>query len=167
MTLQQIEVLAQLLGTLGVIASLAFVGVQVRQSTKATRAQVQEHITSAYQAVVESVTTHAAVFARGIGATPESFSKFSDEDKMIYFGVIFGFYKHFENMHAHYERGFIDRETWTAWSEHILMYFNQPGVQLWWNLRKGTFRPSFRAFLESSPIPEVRSMVDVLRTRPH
>ena len=165
MTLEEIGVLSQLVGTLGVIASLVFVGVQIRQNTKATRAQVHESITSGYQAAAQSVTTHAEVFARGIAATPESFSAFSEADKMTYFGVIFGFFKHFENMHAQYENGYVDPESWTAWSEHMLMYFHQPGVQVWWSLRKGTFRPSFRAFLETTPPPRVRSMVEVLRDK--
>jgi len=37
MTLEQLNIVFQLVGTLGVIASLIFVGLQVRQNTKATR----------------------------------------------------------------------------------------------------------------------------------
>jgi hypothetical protein len=104
------------------------------------------------------------VFTRGIAATRESFSSFSDADKLIYFGAIFANFKHFENIHSQRQRGFIDDESWEAWSEHILMYFNQPGAQMWWSLRKGSFAPSFRTFLESSPAPKVPTMVDVLRS---
>lgn len=114
MTLEQFRLFSQLVGTFGVIASLAFVGVQIRQNTKATRVQAQEHMKSGYLAVAQLVTAHAGVFARGIGATPEAFSAFTAEDKMIYFGVIYGFFTHFENMHAQYEHGLIDRESWTA-----------------------------------------------------
>jgi hypothetical protein len=32
-------------------------------------------------------------------------------------------------------------------SEHILMSFNQPGVKIWWELRRGSFNPHFRNFL--------------------
>ncbi len=41
MTLEQLNIVLQLVGTLGVIGSLIFVGLQVRQNTKATRVQVQ------------------------------------------------------------------------------------------------------------------------------
>jgi len=44
MTLEQLNIVLQLVGTLGVIGSLIFVGLQVRQNTKATRVQVQENI---------------------------------------------------------------------------------------------------------------------------
>lgn len=55
-------------------------------------------------------------------------------------------------------------ESWGAWSEHMLMSFNQPGVKMWWNPRKGSFAPGFRNFLESSPAPNVPTMVDVLQS---
>jgi hypothetical protein len=42
MTLEQLSIVFQLVGTLGVIASLIFVGVQIRQNTKTTRVQVQK-----------------------------------------------------------------------------------------------------------------------------
>lgn len=163
MTLEQLGILSQLVGTLGVIASLIFVGVQIRQNTRATRAQVQENMTSGYIAVAEMLTANARVFVQGIAATTEAFAALSNEEKLIYFGQVFAFFKHFENMHSQRERGFIDAESWGAWSEHILMYFNQPGVQLWWSLRRGTFSPSFRTFLETSPSPKIKSMVDLLQ----
>ena len=165
MTLEQLAALSQIVGTLGVIASLIFVGMQIRQNTNATRAQVQQYVTSGYLTVVQHIAENSTVFARGIAANRESFSAFSDEDKLIYFSVIFGFFKHFENMHSQHERGLIDDESWEAWQVHVLMYFHQPGVQVWWNLRGGSFRPSFRSFLESSSPPKVRSMVDVLHDK--
>jgi hypothetical protein len=43
------------------------------------------------------------------------------------------------------------------------MYFNQPGVKMWWELRRGSFDPRFRTFLEFSPPPNVPPFVDVMR----
>lgn len=116
--------------------------------------------------MVQRITDNAKVFAQEIAATPESFRSFADEDKLVYFGVIFGFFKHFENMHSQYERRLIDDTSWAAWSEHALLYFNQPGVQFWWKLRKGAFRPGFRKFLELSPAPGNPNMVAVLHDKP-
>jgi hypothetical protein len=97
MTLEQLNIVFQLVGTLGVIGSLIFVGLQVRQNTKATR-----------------------------------------------------------------ELGFIDQKSWTAWSEHILIYFNQP-AKMSWEWRRGNFNLRFRTFVESSPAPKVPTMVEIMR----
>ena len=163
MTLEQLNIVFQLVGTLGVIASLIFVGLQVRQNTKATRVQVQENMTSGYISVAQILIDNAEVFTRGIAATRESFASFSDPEKMIYFSAIFSIFKHFENIHSQRQRGFIDQESWTAWSEHLLMYFNQPGAKMWWELRRGSFNPRFRTFLESSPAPKVATFVELMR----
>lgn len=162
MTLEQLNLVLQIVGSIGVIGSLIFVGLQVRQNTKATRVQVQENMTSCYISVAQVLIDNAEVFTRGIAATRESFASFSDADKMIYFGAIFSMFKHFENIHSQRERGFIDQESWAAWREHILMSFNQPGVKMWWELRRGSFNPQFRTFLESSPTPEVPTLVELM-----
>ncbi len=39
---------------------------------------------------------------------------------MIYFGAILAMFKHFENNHSQRERGFIDNESWIAWSERVI-----------------------------------------------
>jgi hypothetical protein len=162
MTLEQLNIALQIVGSIGVIGSLIFVGLQVRQNTKTTRVQVQENMTSCYISVAQLLIDNAEVFTRGIAATRESFALFSDADKMIYFGGILAMFKHFENIHSQRQRGFIDQESWAAWSEHILMYFNQPGVKMWWELRRGSFNPRFRTFLESSPPPEVPTFVELM-----
>ena len=123
----------------------------------------QENIARGYVAVVEMLIDNAQLFTRGIVAIRESFRSFSEPDKLIFVSMLFAAFKLFENVHSQRERGFIDRESWAAWSENMLMHFNQPGVQMWWSLRKGSFRPSFRNFLESSPAPKVSTTVDVLR----
>jgi hypothetical protein len=87
MTLEQLNLVLQIVGSIGVIGSLIFVGLQVRQNTKATRVQVQENMTSCYISVAQVLIDNAEVFTRGIAATRESFASFSDADKMIYFGV--------------------------------------------------------------------------------
>src|SRR5437870_11065365 len=109
MTLEQLNIVLQLVGTLGVIGSLIFVGLQVRQNTKATRVQVQENMTTGYISVAGVLIKHAEVFTRGIAATRESFAAFSDADKMIYFSAIFSMFKHFENIHSQHGRGLLIR----------------------------------------------------------
>jgi hypothetical protein len=112
MTLEQLSLVFQLAGALGVIASLIFVGMQIRQNTQATRVQVQENMTSGCIATAQILIDNAEVFTRGIAATRESFSSFSDADKLVYFGAIFSIFKHFENIHSQRQRGFIDDESW-------------------------------------------------------
>ena len=138
MTIEELASLGEIVGAIGVIGSLIYVGAQVRQNTKATWAQTQENMTRGYVSLGQMTATHAEVFSRGMTSTDESFASLSDDEKVTYFNVIFGYFKHFENMHSQYENNLIDDESWDAWSRHIVMFFHQPGVQMWWPQRRDT-----------------------------
>ena len=43
------------------------------------------------------------------------------------------------------------------------MYFNQPGAKMCWELRSGSFNARFRNFVDSSPVPKVPTMVEIVR----
>ena len=98
----------------------------------------------------------------GLQSTDENFAELTDEQKMFFFGTMLGLFKHYELMFVQYDQGVMDKETWDAWNEHIRMYFHQPGAQAWWRLRKATFIPGFRDYLDSSPDSEMTSFVDLV-----
>ena len=163
MTLEDLSNLKEIIPLVGVIASLVFVGLQMRQSTIATKAQIHNNITSGYISFAEVLMPHAETFSKGISEYGDQFDTLSAEEKLIYFSLILCLFKHYENMHSQYQSGLIDKETWRAWSVHLRMCFHQPGVQLWWSQRKMSFARSFRIFLETSSIPsDTPSIVDLM-----
>lgn len=162
MTLQEIAGIAEILGALGVIASLVFVGWQIRENTIATKAHIHEQVTQTYLAFLNSAIANPEAYATGIQATEADFSKLSAGEKTFFFGTALGFFKHFELMFVQNRKGIMDREIWDAWCVYILMYFHQPGIQVWWKSRRDAFIPEFREFLESSAPPQMTSFADVL-----
>ena len=161
MTLQDLGNIGEFIAAFGVIASLIYVGFQVRQNTRTMRAQIHENLTSGYLSIVDTVAAHPTAFAKGL-RSDSNFDELTDEEKIQYLGLIFGFFKHFEHMFVQHERGLIDDQTWEAWSEHIKMYFHQPGVLTWWAIRKSAFVEPFRNYLESSQAPAMLNMISVL-----
>ena len=67
----------------------------------------------------------------GLRSTNSNFSELSDGQKMFFFASMLGLFKHFELMYVQHTQGVMDQETWDAWSEHIRMYYHQPGAQAW------------------------------------
>jgi hypothetical protein len=149
MTLEQLSLITQIVAGVAVVASLIFVGIQIRQSTRTARAQIHQNITSGWLSIAPYISNNAGVFAAGIAASPQEFAKLSDAEKLTFLSIIFTFFKHYENMYFQYQCGHIEQATWDAWSTHMFLYFRQPGVQVWWAMRKNSFAPEFRAFLES------------------
>ena len=103
-------------------------------------------------------------FVAGLSSVDRNFADLSDGQKMFFFATMLGFFKHYELMYVQHAHGIMGQETWDAWSEHIRMYFHQPGAQTWLNLRKAAFIPGFRGYLDSSAPPEMKSFVDVMNS---
>jgi hypothetical protein len=162
MSLQEIANFAEILGAAGVIGSLLYVGWQVSANTKTNRMRMHEQITQTYLSFLNSVLTDPDTFVAGLRSSDETFADLTNEQKMFFFGSMLGLFKHYELMFVQYDQGVMDKETWEAWNEHIRMYFHQPGAQSWWSLRKATFIPGFRNYLESSSVPEMTSFVNLL-----
>jgi len=162
MTIQDWANIGEIVGAAGVIASLVFVGFQVRSSTKTTRLHMHEQVTQTFMSFLSSVLTDPEAFSEGLRSKSAEFENLTERQKFIFFATMLGFFKHFEMMYAQYEHGVMNKETWNAWSEHARMYFHQPGAQAWWSLRKSTFVPRFQAYLENSEAPQMRSFVDLI-----
>ncbi len=154
---------AEALGAIAVVVTLGYLAIQVKQNTSALKAQIHESMTSGYISIVEIAAANPKAYAAGLKASAEEFSSFSDEDKTIFLGTVYVTFMHFEKLFMQHERGLIDDESWEAWSEPIRMEFHQPGVQMWWTMRRAGFIKSFREYLESSSPPDVPSMVDLMR----
>jgi hypothetical protein len=163
MTLSDLGNISEFVGAIGVIASLIYVGLEVRRNTKALRAQAQETVVAGYLESINMISEHADVMAKCFRSSYEEFLTYPEGEKTIFFGVIFGFFKHFEQVHAQYRRGLIDEQEWSSWSEHIRMQFHQPGPQWWWAMRRTAFVESFREFLENSSRPEMKPLTEILQ----
>jgi len=155
----------EFVGALGVVASLLFVGYSIVQNTKATRAQTHHAITQSFMSIAEILSKRPEAFAAGVSSGSEEFEQLAAGDKAFFIASIFGLFKYYEFMFLQHREGNTDDESWGAWSQHMLMAFHEPGVQVWWSLRETTFHPAFRKFLNESEPPKLRSYVDMMRSQ--
>lgn len=163
MTLSDLGNIGDFIGAIGVIASLIYVGFEVRRNTRALRAQAHETVVSGYMSSIQLIAEHAETTAKGFKSTFDEFRNFSDAEKVIIFGTFYGFFKHFEQIFAQHRQGLIGASDWEAWNEHIRMQFHQPGPQWWWKLRRTSFSESFRTYLDNSTPPEMKTMFELLQ----
>ena len=75
MTIQDIASYAELLSAVGVIASLVFVGWQIRANTKAARLRMHEQVTQTYMSFLGSILVDPASFAAGSCSSSSSKAK--------------------------------------------------------------------------------------------
>ena len=168
MSLEQVFYLTQSIAAIAVLGSLVFVGLEIRHNSRETRAQTEQHIASSWFEMGRMIADHPVALAASLRSTLKSFADLREEDRLVFVSILFALFKHYENIFRQFRSGHIDAETWQAWSVHVLIYFQQPGVQAWWKIRGAAFSPAFRQFLELSGKPDLPSPTTLLSARePH
>lgn len=161
MTLSDLASIGSFVSGVAVLISLVYLASQVRQGTKATRAEIHQNILTGWLSAADLVAQHAELFAKGLSADREKFDAFSDAEKLTFVTVAMGMFRHYENVFLQNREGYVRSEDWNAWTNHLLMYFNMPGVQYWWKMRRASFSPAFVAFLESAPASAIPAPTDL------
>lgn len=144
---------AELLGAVGVIASLIFVGLQVRQNTRSVRASTYDSMVRSNGEWISSIIADPEL-AAGFEAAVSSWSDVKHDPRFMY--LLTQLFRHWENSFVQYRQGTLDPSLWATWERIIVSYFHQPGIQDWWRIRRHAYSPEFAAFLESSTPPEAR-----------
>jgi hypothetical protein len=142
-----IGALGELLGGLVVLASLAFLAIQIRRHTQALQVSSSEESNRAFGAYSALFTQPGISRIYRVGlASPEEL----DEDEQITFNAIltmfFNFLAHNHTLRAQSIR------TWASEDGHkaaTLYILRQPGGQAWWRRFRVSYRAGFREFIDS------------------
>jgi hypothetical protein len=152
MTLAEISQISQTLGSAAVVASLIFVGVQIRQNTKATRA-------ASHHAVSEALNQVNLLWARNGEATRIWLSGMHDrsaltpEDRWRFDATIRAYLHVCETMYMQANLGAGDLGIVTAEEDGIKTVFSSAGVREWWKENPFGFSPEFRNYIEGLTKP--------------
>ncbi|HCP91371.1 MAG TPA: hypothetical protein DIT76_04890 [Spartobacteria bacterium] len=163
MNLETINTLAQLIAAVGVIASLFYLGVQIRQSTRSMRAVVVDSLARSIADVIRPMAEDRELM-RAFHVAVEDWHGATEDDRMRALPLFFSTFKLFENAWFQQRQGTLAAEQWQGWDAYIRMYYHRPGVKTWWQLRKAAFAPGFRDYVQSSePINELPSVTQLIR----
>jgi len=143
---------AELVGAVGVIASLFYLGTQIRQNTRSVRA-------SSYHALVTNLANLASDIGRDAPVSDlfvqgqSDLQALSPTEQRQFGSLLMSLFRNYENIFYQFSQNTIDEVVWAGWKQRILRYYWQPGVQAWWPTWRDDCHPDFREFLESSNPP--------------
>lgn len=147
MTLGDFANIGQIVGSLAVIASLIFVGLQVRQNTKATRATALQmnadywltYFTMLADRQFSDVYSKGAIGRVDLGSA--EFGQFFFLCRATFMGM--------ENQHHQYLSGLLDDDAYRGYEatirEQIVAF---PGIRAMWQLVKHTYGSEFVKFID-------------------
>lgn len=147
MSLETVNSIAQIVAAIGVIASLFYLAVQIRQNTKSQQSVVVDSLTSSLIAVLAPQASDPAL-TRACAAAVEDWNGAREEDRLQAACVLLALFKLSENAWFQQRQGTLDPEQWQGWDFYMRAYYHRPGVQTWWSRRRGMFSLAFAIILK-------------------
>ena len=147
MSLELINTLAQTIAAVGVIASLVFVGVQIRRNTVAVRAQTFHALTDSFNTVSLTLGSSAqtARVARLGFAGLANLNE--DERQQFAFGAL-AVMRIFETIFYQSQVGVAEKKLWETEKKTMTALISLPGMREWWATNVMSFTPDFRALVD-------------------
>ena len=165
MNLETLNAVAQLVAAIGVIASLFYLAVQIRQNTRSQRSVVVDSLTSSLINLVGPQSTDP-VLTRAFASATEDWYGAAEADRLRALAVLFPLFKLFENAWFQKRQGTLDAQQWEGWDVYMRMYYHRPGVKSWWQLRRAAFAHGFRDYIEATqPIAEMVPLSEMIRAK--
>ncbi len=147
MPLDQLANIAEISAAGLLIVSLIYVGLQVRQSTKAAYAstsQAHAEVANGYIGLINASNNLADILHQG--AKGLSFLKEGNLIRfMAFHDQIFVAYQTF---YFQYLKGALDERIWGTYKQAMLDLLAQAGQQEWWKLRRHWFSEEFRNYID-------------------
>lgn len=146
MSLAELGALGEFIGSIGVVASLVFVAVQLGSNTRALRASTYQSIHDAedsYWADISNDPTLARIWR----TSDQGFDAMSEADlpqaEMLLNRLVFLI----QNTHYQRSRGFVDDQMWHAWDQAwIGILKGNKAMREMFERNRGVFNPDFEAY---------------------
>lgn len=154
--------IAEILGALGVIASLLYLSRQVRQNTQATRLAMSHSLATAVRDWNRPMVTDpelAMTFQRGV----EDPSQLNEVERSRFMQLCFSFFRMFEDIHYQFRHGALESDVWEAHANNYGTYAKSPGMQAYWQLRREIFQPAFREYIDGELPQSVVRLEELVR----
>ena len=144
MTLTQV---AQVLGAIGVIASMIYIGVQIRNNARSVRA-------ATYQQLSGQFISHWLALAGNVELVDialrggDDFDSLTRIEKARMRFVLLGYIRQYQNAYFQHQIGTLKEDDWKSITGDMEAVLSLPGVQKVWTLIRGRSSPEFQVFVD-------------------
>jgi hypothetical protein len=159
MSLEQWSYLAQIIGAIAVVASLVFVGVQLRQNTKAILTQTSQTHSALYHSIIAGLSENGEV-ARIWRVGLADMDSLAPDERVRFMAFVSTLFRYYEASHVQSLRGLLDAEHWRTIEQQVTDLAAQPGIQAWWQLRQHWHSDAFRLWFEARPLRDAGVLYD-------
>ena len=148
MSWDAIAAVGELLGALGVIISLIYLGTQVRGSAAQTRHAAARSVLSQLNASLREVAAAPSLSGAYHKATNGLSNLDSDSEAMQLSAFYLSMVRPYEELFHYHRTGAVDDWAWSSAHSLLESMAKTPGFADWWQARAEWFTPDFRAHID-------------------
>ena len=167
MSLEQAAYLSQVIAGVAVLASLVFVGVQIRQNTRSQKVVAVNSLTAAI-AAINVPAMESPALGEALSSVFQNWDSATREQRIVAHFFLFSFFKLSESAWYQRKNEVLDEEQWIGWETLLRAMYHTEGVKNgWWQHRRNAYSPEFQAHLAHSekPAAEIGSYAELLGPR--
>jgi hypothetical protein len=141
-----IGALAEILSAFGVIASLGYLAVQIRQNTTALRGNAHEVAVEHLTSVLQSLFLNPDL-AQLVGRGSRDYASLTHDERLQFGSYWASAFIGAEASLLQWKRGNLDEAVWQRDLSTIRPWLSSPGVQEWYSRSSIEFTPEFSAMV--------------------
>jgi len=146
MTLQEWGALGELVGGVAIIVSLIYVGLQIKQGTRASQAATSQSFSAQYADLILQITRadFRDIFWRGTGGL----HNLRESEVAAFMAFLASIVRTFESFYFQKKEGSFDAQLFDSWMVQTLDFFVKEGPSEYWALRKHQFSTEFIEYFD-------------------
>lgn len=162
MSLEQLGLIAEIIGAIAIIVTLVYLSVQVKDSARASRSAAVTDATTAMQAFYQELGSNPAtskLFLEGL-TNPEALSQ---QDQFQYLMMMHSCFLGFQRSFFLAREGTLDVSLRDSIGTAMHAVNQLPGMDLYWRQRKAYFQPEFVEWVEGLLARDALTDMDAYR----
>jgi hypothetical protein len=153
MSLEQAAYLSQVVAAFAVLASLLFIGVQIRQNTRSQKMVAVSSLATAI-AAINVPAMESPALGEALSTALRDWNSATREQRILAHFFLFSFFKLSESVWYQRKAEVFDENQWTGWDTLLRLFYHSEGLQAgWWPHRKNAYSPEFQDYLASTDAP--------------
>ena len=143
---EAIGAVGEVVGAVGVIATLGYLAVQIRQNTRSIRSSAyQSAVSSSVQIAADIATAESLsdVWAKGVFEYPT----LTRAERFRFNNLAYSIFRSYENLWYQYQQGAIETDLWTGFRNMLVRDIETPGFVAFWESQQSIFSPEFRRYV--------------------
>lgn len=148
MSLSDLAAIGSFISGLAVLASLIFVGYQLRQNTQAIRAGASQAHSQNWQQITQPVIDNGE-FARIWRLGLEDIDSLTDDERVRFFAAAGAILRFFEGARLQWRHGQLDKEHWHNVEKTAIDFGATAGFKAYWAVRRHWLSSEFQQWYES------------------